>query len=915
MADRSNPESAPRRWCAVPYRDAATANVREYRGIAVSTGADYEPLLNGRLADLLRGFGIDARAEQRRHGCQLAVRAEVDHLVIALEAEIGNESGAWADADARLRQASAGEIDVHEAVAVVYAGDLTAAEFDADTALSWALLPERTFTSGNAASLAAVLRRVPQDHGDPDRIAKSLDVALEQAVQMLSAAQRAQLCAALDLPTARIVNGRERDVSEAAAKRALLVLACAAMFHTRLDDHLVLETRPAVHSATDEPYMGPWPPAMNSACVASSDVVGAIEAAWQAILAIDYRPIFESACRVLRAPAQNPRWTDAVRKVAAAAERAARHAAAARHDLLGRVFHWLLDTARYDGSYYTSSAAAAFLAELAIRPDDLPRDLSGWSVIDPACGTGTLLMAAAQRVHDIRGQATAAADGVRLIEECITGLDINTSACHMAATTLGLLSPSTRFHSMNIRRMLFGVQNPDAVHDSMLDARLGSLELLDPKAADVNEVGQGRLTTVHWSSGEHIDTGEPLGIPANSHRLVIMNPPYTRDSLRHDQLGPRAERSMKAREKRLTEGRSGHGSSSGTMFMDLGEHLASLDESSTLAVVFPLAGAAAPSALPMRKLLGQWFHVEWVIASHDSHRPWFSENTTISEMLIVARRHPADAANRPPTRFVRLRRNPRTAAEAIQVAAALNSGDGGGARQAEVTSWPAQRMASGRWAPLGITSAHLTAVGEEIAAGEMMPVASLGGIAAVGPAGQRIRDAFTKHPLADAHGRRALWHNDTGTIRTMRAGTDSYIHAKPDKADLADSYWAQRSRLLLAANLRLNTARSVAVRLDQPAVGSGWIPIRPHAPDGDVEMWTKVLATWLNSTLGIITITSAASPKTLSRLALSLDAIRSLPIPSMTASQASAMAGAYDQWASQPFQALANANEGAYIGC
>ena len=33
-----------------------------------------------------------------------------------------------------------------------------------------------------------------------------------------------------------------------------------------------------------------------------------------------------------------------------------------RHDLLGRIFHRVLDTARYDGSFYTSTAPQSSLA-------------------------------------------------------------------------------------------------------------------------------------------------------------------------------------------------------------------------------------------------------------------------------------------------------------------------------------------------------------------------------------------------------------------------------------------------------------------------------------------------------------------------------------------------------------------------
>lgn len=64
----------------------------------------YEPLLNGRLAGLLRDQGLEAKAETRQRGSrkQIDVTVAVEHLVVALEAEIGNRAGALRDADDRL---------------------------------------------------------------------------------------------------------------------------------------------------------------------------------------------------------------------------------------------------------------------------------------------------------------------------------------------------------------------------------------------------------------------------------------------------------------------------------------------------------------------------------------------------------------------------------------------------------------------------------------------------------------------------------------------------------------------------------------------------------------------------------------------------------------------------------------------
>ena len=124
-----------------------------------------------------------------------------------------------------------------------------------------------------------------------------------------------------------------------------------------------------------------------------------------------------------------------------------------RHDLLGRIFHTVLDTARYDGSFYTSTPAATMLATLAINEETCDFDsqdaISKLRVTDPACGTGTLLMTAGERVRELIGENKLDAEANKtIIEQVLRGYDVNLTATHMAATTLGLLSPTTAFKNM-----------------------------------------------------------------------------------------------------------------------------------------------------------------------------------------------------------------------------------------------------------------------------------------------------------------------------------------------------------------------------------------------------------------------------------------------------------------------------------
>lgn len=103
-----------------------------------------------------------------------------------------------------------------------------------------------------------------------------------------------------------------------------------------------------------------------------------------------------------------------------------------RHDLLGRIFHEFLpfETRKRLGTFYTRPQAADILAGLAIdRPEE--------RVLDPACGSGTLLVSAYRR----KMFAGKGRSHKKLVEEEITGVDIMPFAAHLAALNLTMQSP------------------------------------------------------------------------------------------------------------------------------------------------------------------------------------------------------------------------------------------------------------------------------------------------------------------------------------------------------------------------------------------------------------------------------------------------------------------------------------------
>ena len=411
------------------------------------------------LALLLRQQGLEADFEQKAGRKRLDVVAHVDGLRVVLEAETGFHKKAQVikDADARLTQRLTTAV-----FAVCYPTGVTEETLH-NANLTWTLRtragdPVGEWAEGGVSQLAQAVQQAPRSLSGADVAAQQLSDALDTAVGRLTPAGREALAKALDLPATK--GGSAESRYQVATKRGMLVIATAMLFHHRVQTHLPAEC--------PEGYDGSWPPLSAPACAEQDAVISAHQEAWRGILAVDYKPVFETGRTALAAIPSNPDTGQAVRALAQAVGRVSERVSGLRQDLLGRIFHRVLDTARYDGSFYTSTAAAVLLATLALREQDAdwgdPNAIANLRICDPACGTGTLLMAAAERIRDLRAAAAGHLDqedeeilGLHLVEDVLWGYDVNLTATHMAASTLGMLSPATRFQRMNVHRTLLGV--------------------------------------------------------------------------------------------------------------------------------------------------------------------------------------------------------------------------------------------------------------------------------------------------------------------------------------------------------------------------------------------------------------------------------------------------------------------------
>ncbi len=855
------------------------------------TTREHEQTLNVRLSDELRKRGLGSKPEVSHPGNRrIDVEVRIGPARIAVEAEHGQSSAklreAIGDADARLEQ---GLADC--AVAVCYPDDTTSESLPS-AELIWTIRDgygqAATWTSGNLDQLTSVIRLAPAQLGDPDFAAAALSTSLDAAVKRLGDGQKESLARALDLPKQDKLNNKKvREPWIAPAKRALLVVATAVMFHSRLDVHLGT-MRPENDNRLNppHPFIGDWPPTRAHHCADGPNPIADFADAWNLILALDYKPIFETGRAALFSCPPDPAFGGAIADTAKAALAVAGNIAGMRHDLLGRIFHTVLDTARYDGSYYTTTAAATLLAALAIR-----EDMCDWSdadaiarlrITDPACGTGTLLMAAAERIRELAPQAESDSNLARsLIEQVFSGYDVNLTATHMAATTLGLLSPTTQFRNMKIGRTLLGL-------DKNGKARLGSLDFLSDSQPMLIPFPNAEPTARQVDTGEETARAEPAD-------LVIMNPPFTRDSLRHDQFDAETEVKIKAREKQLFANKPVHLSSNGNAFLILADYINKAN-TGVIAAVLPLVTATNASSLEIRQHLGNRYHVETIVTSHDPERIYFSENTSIGEMLLICRLWPSGKGQKPPTKVVNLAKNPATPAEAMHIAWGITNGTVESQEYGTVQEWPVNRVIAGNWGAVQFLSQHLC---EEFAslAGKFFNFSSLGEIAEIGPDGRGIRGSFNRSSMPASGGMSALWDHKTDFTQSLAAKLDTNIVAKPGKGAQARSLWNQRGRLLLPTRVRLNTVRTLSVRLPAPAIGSAWVPCKCRIPNMDTEIFEKAMCIYLNSTIGILALLGNRSNKVPSYPQFSLDDLRKLIVPDFAAignDAAEKLATAYD---------------------
>lgn len=638
-------------------------------------------------------------------------------------------------------------------------------------------------------------------------------------------------------------------------------------------------------------------------------------AEWTRILNINYWSVFslaKAALREVRQPALAQRLVDVL---AATADKLAALGVADSHDLAGVVFQRFVTDRKYLATFYTRPESATLLACLAVSKNgwEQRRRYRKYRMADYACGTGTLIHAAYDRIarlHEIAG-GDPKREHAHMIGSAITAADIVPSAAHLTASMLSSVYPDETYSNTRVIIPEYGLDEEDQVS-------LGSLELLSPDARMASFFGLTSPATKLEGKGER-RTAFTLETPPATQDLVIMNPPFTRAMSDWVEGGEgtwkpfnalgnalRTQKLMHARERRLAKGTCYNGyHSMPSAFCAVADRMTRTN--GVVALVLPLTCCQGVSWAKFREMLNLKYRnvlVVGITQAKASDQAW-SADTNMAEVLVVATkgRNASRSAGRGV--FVSLNARPANSMEATEAARAIQTvastpalrrvedGPYGGTPvrvgQQIVGEAVSAPLSTSTYPAVGVRDLAVAQFVECLDRGSLwfprgkpddvrpVPVAVVSSFARVGRSANNIANnrvaAFDKAAIGKAPTYPMLWSNKSGRQRTMMVEPDMEGRARRGKERMAGAIWDARSRSHMAAECAFGSQSLVVAFTEERVIGGrGWPNVQL-----DTAKQEKAFAVWGNSTLGLVQYWYHSSRQQGNRGIMPVRAIGSLP--------------------------------------
>ncbi len=293
------------------------------------------------------------------------------------------------------------------------------------------------------------------------------------------------------------------------------------------------------------------------------------------------------------------------------------------HDLVGRFFHDLIpfEVRKILAAFYTHPNSADLLTGLAI--DDYAS-----TVIDPACGSGTLLVSSYKAKMKLYVETDGTKDLKKLhkqfLENEITGIDLMPFAAHISTLNLAMQNIEQPTNIVRIASM-----------DSLtLSEQLRKKEFNSGKGIKISgfeHTIQSQLTGDNFvirKRGAVSAEGKGKGFTLVPSDLVIMNPPFS------DREKMPTEMREKINENEVLNRVSGNRVNLWGSFMALSDLL--LRKDGKVAAVIPINIARGEATKKIRQYMLKNYSLQYLVKPLEDEA--FSEGSSFKDVLFIGRK-------------------------------------------------------------------------------------------------------------------------------------------------------------------------------------------------------------------------------------------------------------------------------------
>ena len=738
------------------------------------------------------------------------------------------------------------------------------AETESDSESEPESFPQSGWLRGSVADIATAIRVRATPISKIDAAADLLEKQIEIAAQQLEAAINERPSIGTEIEAILF-----QKTGEQTSRMAMLIITNAFVFQSVLAGKPEMERVMSLKRMLSD----------NAKRIQYAQVI----AGWDIILKVNYRPIFHVAKRLIEAIATDDELVDRVlATLCDTAKELVDQRLTHVHELAGTVFQRLIVDRKYVKANYTRLESVALLSALVLPKTQ--ENVSELKVADFACGTGSLLNGAYQRILELHEHAGGKGNLIhtRMVEQNLVGCDVMPNASHLTASLLTSTYPDLKIGTTRIHTMPYGRQRDGSY-------ALGALDLVDaPEETPPLPMMGIEIQQVGGEDDAEVITQHEFR--HNEFDIVVLNPPFTRPDSDASSSTPKAvfkgsdrdkdeEKEMRSargqKDWRVGDGNAGLPSD----FVDLADRMLKTNGESRMGFILPVTCLTTSDWRKVRNMWATEYHDVVVITIADAKAEdcAFSADTSMAECMVVATKGKKDGSTGRGM-FVALNHRPRSVLESLEIVNTIrrfektrrleDEPSGGDPLKAgdeplgyalncplcPNKAWEASRI---REMAL-IQSAHRLANGEmwlpTQTAPLEVPICLVSDIAKVGASHRDIHEKSERGAFDVEKGYThtdlypGLWNVNAPIQRAMVVKPDCHLITRSNRHNKAQMILSRNGRVHFNVDMRFNANSLGVLFTEKPAIGISSLPnvvLKKQVYD---YVWTL----WGNSTLGLL---------------------------------------------------------------